>query len=256
VTQSCRGLGPPSNAQSVSRATRSARNRDAVIDLPSSTTISEPAMPPADSSAPTHVNVRVALRMGWNRAAPNFLAFALVLVLMALAGAIFESFATLISGGLLHSALLLLGIIVPWALGFGIYKLALPIADGHPVTWRTAWTTPGLVEYLKASGIMILPVVILSTVTLGVAFILAAPLLVFFPYFILDRDAVGWQSLRQGWTAGAIHYSDMWRLTMTLLLLNLLGFITVLGWFITVPMSAIAIAHAYRTSTGPSGPWH
>jgi D-alanyl-lipoteichoic acid acyltransferase DltB (MBOAT superfamily) len=213
-------------------------------------------MPPADASAPTHVNVRVALRVGWNRTATHFLAFALVLVLMLLSGAIFEALATLISGGLLHLALQLVGIIVPWALGFGIYKLALPIADDQPVTWRTAWTTYGLIDYLKASGIMILPLVILSVVTFGVAFVLAVPLLVFFPYFILDRDSAGWQSLRQGWTAGAIHYSDMWRLTMTLLLLNLLGFITVLGWFITVPMSAIAIAHAYRTSTGPSGPWH
>jgi uncharacterized membrane protein YidH (DUF202 family) len=226
------------------------------MDLTSRPTISEPTMPPADAAAPTHVNVRAALSMGWNRTATHFLAFALVLAAMLISGAILEFIATFSSGSLLHLIIQALGIAVPWALGFGLYRLALPIADDRPVTWRTAWQLPGLLEYGKASLIMVVPLVVLSTVTFGIAFILAMPLLVFYPYFILDRESAGWQSLRQGWTAGAVHYSEMWRLTMTLLLLNLLGFITVLGWFITVPMSVIAIAHAYRTSTGPTGRWH
>jgi hypothetical protein len=213
-------------------------------------------MSSSDQSAGTHVNVRAALRIGWNRTATHFLQFALVLLPMLVTALIFEYVATFVSGTLLHLAVVLLGVAVPWTLGFGLYRLALPIADDRPVTWRTAWTANGLVDYVKASAIIFLPLVILSGVTFGIAFLLAAPLLAFFPYFILDRSAEGWPSIRQSWTAGAVHYSDMFRLTITLLVLNLLGFVTVLGWFITVPMSAIAIAHAYRTSTGPTGAWH
>jgi hypothetical protein len=226
------------------------------MDQTCAAAISESTMPPADQSVPTHVNVRAALRVGWNRTATHFLQFALVLVAMLISSGLLEYAATFVSGSLKHLSSVLAGIALPWALGFGICRLALPIADDQPVTWRTAWTIKGIEDYLMATLILVAPVLILTFVTFGVAFILAAPLLMFFPYFILDRGSAGWQSVRQGWTAGAIHYADMWRLTMTLLLLNLLGFVTVLGWFITVPMSAIAIAHAYRTSTGPTGPWH
>lgn len=211
-------------------------------------------MPPVDKAPPTHVDVRESLRMGWERGATHFLQFALVLVVVLLTSGLLEYAAGLVSQWWLHLALFLLGIAVPWALGFGVCRLALPIADGQPVTWRSAWAFKGLPAYLVASLILVPAVGILTVATLGVALVLAAPLVSFVPFFILDHGSDRRQSIRESWVAGAVHYSDMVRLTLVLLALNLIGFITVLGWFITVPMTAIAIAHAYRTATGPAGP--
>jgi uncharacterized membrane protein len=102
---------------------------------------------------------------------------------------------------------------------------------------------------------LVVPVVFLSTITFGVALILGGPMLLMYPYFVVDRSSGAKKSIRQSWTAGAIHYADMFRLNLAVIGLVLLGLITVVGWLITIPMALIAVARAYRTATGPPGPW-
>lgn len=211
-------------------------------------------MSSASADSRTYVDVRAAIRLGWNRGATHFLQFALVLIAMLAAIGVFALLAGLVRNGVPHLLIVLMEVIAPLVLSFGLWRLALPIADGEPVTWRTAWSLNRLDAYTVAVLVITIPFVVFSAFTVGVAFVLGAPLLCLFPYFILDREMDWWPALKRAWITAGIHYGAMFKLCLILIGLNLLGFIVLIGWFITIPMSVVAIAHAYRTATGPPGP--
>ncbi len=207
------------------------------------------------SPGPTYVDVRASLAVGWKGMTENFLQFAFVMVLMVGSSLIFVSLALNFSHGLLHLLWLVLEVVAPVVFAYGLFRLALPIADGVPVTFRDVTSFVGLQQYVIASAIVIVPVLVLGTLSLGVVFVLAGPLLMFFPFFVLDRESAAWKSIKQSWTAGAVHYAALFKLSLAVIGLTLLGFITLVGWLLTIPMVAIAVAHAYRSATGPSGSW-
>ena len=209
----------------------------------------------ATGKAPTYVSVGESLRIGWNRGATHFLQFLPVLLAMLVAAVAFHEAAGYARQLMVWLLLGCMQLIAPVALSFGLWRLALPIVDDQPVSWRTAWALRGLDAYIVAFFGLALPWAVLSIVSLGIAFIFGMPMVAFFPFGILERKRSYRETIKDGWSVAGTHYAAVLRLCLVLLGLNLLGFIVLIGWLITIPLTVIALAHAYRTGSGERGTW-
>ena len=209
-----------------------------------------------NTSGPTYVAVRECLRLAWRETRQHFASFLVVVVAMVLASLVFVVLTSLVTTGPLHQLLWILQFLAPWLVSFALFHIALGVVDGVPGPVRQAWAPLRCwLAFIIACLILVIPVAIITAATFGVGLLLGLPMLLFYPFFAVDRGSRGRSSIRQSWTAGAIHYNDAFRLALCNVGLLLLGVITIVGWVFTVPMVVVATAHAYRTATGPPGPW-
>jgi uncharacterized membrane protein len=83
---------------------------------------------------------------------------------------------------------------------------------------------------------LIIPGIILS---MGLAFV---------PYLVVDRGLGPIEAIKESWRITKGHKWQLLLLFLALLGLNLLGLVALLiGIFVTVPITMLAFAHAYRT---------
>jgi uncharacterized membrane protein len=85
-------------------------------------------------------------------------------------------------------------------------------------------------------------------------FILAVGLL-FSPYVAIERGKWPVEALKESWRITKGHKWQLFLLGLTLLGINLLGLmVLIVGVFVTIPISWLAIVHAYRTLAAHAGP--
>jgi hypothetical protein len=79
--------------------------------------------------------------------------------------------------------------------------------------------------------------------------------LCFVPYVVIERGKWPIEALKESWGITKGHKWQLFLLGLALLGINLLGLMAlVVGVFVTIPISWLAVAHAYRTLAAHSGP--
>lgn len=102
---------------------------------------------------------------------------------------------------------------------------------------------------------------ILAALTIFVGFLLlivpgiiASIGLSFVPFLLVDRPIGPIDSLKESWRITKGHKWQLFLLSLTLVALNFVGVLAlVVGIFVTVPITLLAFAHAYRTLAGRAG---
>lgn len=98
-------------------------------------------------------------------------------------------------------------------------------------------------------------IVLLGFVLLIVPGVIAALGLMFSSYLIVDKGQGPIEALKASWHMTKGHKWQLFLLVLAVIGLNILGFIALfVGLLVSVPVSMLAVVHAYRTISGSSAP--
>jgi len=140
------------------------------------------------------------------------------------------------------------GVIVQTLAGLGQLNLLLKAHENvEAVSWWDLWHPHPFWRFFftnLAYGLIVLAglvLLIVPGIIWGIKYMFA-------PYIVVDRGAGVGDALKE---SGRITYGHKWQLLwlgLALLGLNMLGFLALLvGLLVTIPVSALSLAHAYRT---------
>jgi hypothetical protein len=141
----------------------------------------------------------------------------------------------------------LISFIVGIFLQIGSTNLLLRAHDGiETVHVRDLWYPHHILKYIGAS-ILVFVCVILGLVLLIIPGVIAAIALSYTSYIVVDKGTGSVDAIKESWR---ITKGNRWRLLLlglVMVLVNLLGLLAlVVGLLVTIPVSMIASAHAYR----------
>ena len=186
-----------------------------------------------------------ALKFGWEtfKKRPSFLmavtAFIGLIACVTSAGAH--------AGGLLKLAEVIIGIFV----GMGIVAFALKAEhDVHTADWEDLWHPHSFWPYL--GGVLLAAVIIVcGLVLLIVPGLIALSMFAFVKYLIIDRDLGPIEALKESARITKGNRLEVLWLIVLLIAINIVGLCAlIVGLLLTIPVSIIAMAHAYRTLEG------
>jgi hypothetical protein len=106
--------------------------------------------------------------------------------------------------------------------------------------------------YWRFFGAHILTVIAIALgfIALIVPGVILAMGLMFVPYLVIDRGLGPIEAMKESWRVTKGHKWQLFFLFLALIGLNILGAIAlIIGLLVTVPISMLAAAHAYRTLT-------
>ncbi len=212
-------------------------------------------MSDAPAPQPAAFSVGEALGYGWRGFKDNF---GPLVVIMLVVIAVTAAFVYLQPDGvILAFAWYLVQLFVWLMIGLGLIRAALAILDGRPPILADLLSTKDLLPFIIAS--------LVTSVVVGFGFLLcvipgfiAAYLLQFFGYAIVDNRTGPREDRPDGMGALSTSYEITTKTVGTLLplvlacaLLNLAGALLCgVGLLVTAPVTAIAIAFAWRRFTG------
>lgn len=149
----------------------------------------------------------------------------------------------------------LASIVISFFVGLGLTNFALRAHDDiASVQISDLWNPQPFWRFVGAE--------ILATLVIAAGFILlivpgviAAMGLGFVPFLVIDRGTWPIDSLKESWRITKGHKWQLFLLVLVLVALNFVGvLLLVVGVFVTVPITLLAFAHAYRTLAGKAGP--
>jgi uncharacterized membrane protein len=202
-----------------------------------------------------------ALRFGWEtfKKRPWFFVGSTVVILLAsgLINAVTSAIDTALSGSAeepsIVGGLLSLGLGTLLSMGATAFYLA---AQDNPdtVDLSALWHPQPFWKFLGAS-ILFAMVIAIGLVLLIVPGIIFALMFMFTTFVVIDRELGPIEAMKE---SHRITYGHKWSLlgfTLLLVLINLLGAIALLlGLLVTIPVSSLAVAHAYRVLSGGAPP--
>lgn len=226
------------------------------------------------SSAPFAVGE--ALGFAWNRFTANWLFWVLFVLLSFAVGAIFNassfgdyqeineaamrgdissSTATGVSFG--GSLLGLLGSLINAVLGALGINAALREVSGEKATWGTLFKVNSYPMIILAA-LLLLVAGFVGLLLCGLGLIALAIFAPFTYHNVVDRDLNAWDALTGSFRLVGQNFGAVFLLELALLGINIVGALVCgLGLFITIPLSLLALAFAFRRITGgpvASGP--
>jgi hypothetical protein len=191
-----------------------------------------------------------AISFGWDRFKDNV---GILLGTIAIAIAIDIGFLILsrgVNGGLAGVAIGLASWAVSVVIGMGVIRIALKITDGETPEIEDLFVFDiNFVAYAVTSILFGIAVV------LGLLFFIIPGIMIalawgFYAWPIVDRGALVGESLTVSANITRGHRWHLMGYGIVLGLFNILGFITLVGWLITMPVSIIATAYVYRHLSG------
>ncbi len=118
--------------------------------------------------------------------------------------------------------------------------------EPETVTLNSLWNPKPFFHYLIAQ-IVVAVTVLLGFVLLIVPGVIAALALMFTPYLIIDKGLSPFAAMKESMRITKGHRWQLFLLMCTVILLNILGMIVLfVGLLVTIPLSMLLVAHAYR----------
>lgn len=208
-----------------------------------------PAPGPQGGSAP---DAGAAIAYGWNgftRNAGPLLLIALIVVVVSFGLSIFGSY---VFDSIIMSMLWnVVTTVVSLILALGLIRAALAVVDGRTPEVGMLFETDGFVPYLVASILVGLAVGVGLLLCIVPGLILAF-LLAFYGYAIVDgRTDDGVEAMKISWQLVSSNVGSLLLLFVLVVAINFVGMLLCgLGLFVTYPLTAIAVAYAWRTMSG------
>jgi uncharacterized membrane protein len=149
----------------------------------------------------------------------------------------------------------LIGLAINFLVSLGLTNFALRAHDNiESVTIGDLWNPAPIWRFLGAELLALL-IILVGLVLFLIPGIIASLGLSFAPYIVVDRGLGPVESLKESWR---ITKGNKWRiflLGLALLGVNLLGLIALgVGLLVSVPITLLALVHAYRFLQVAAGP--
>jgi uncharacterized membrane protein len=142
----------------------------------------------------------------------------------------------------------LVSVVVSMLVGLGLTTFSLRAHDNiNGVQIADLWN-PGPFWRFVGAHILTVLAIALGFLALIIPGIILSMGLAFVPYLVVDRGLGPIEAIKESWRITKGHKWQLLLLFLALLGLNLLGLVALLiGIFVTVPITMLAFAHAYRT---------
>jgi uncharacterized membrane protein len=139
-------------------------------------------------------------------------------------------------------------IVVSVLVGLGLTTFSLRAHDNiQGVQIADLWNPAPFWRFLGAHILSVIAIA-LGFIALVVPGVILAVGLAFVPYLVVDRGLGPIEALKESWRITKGHKWQLFLLFLALVGINLLGVLAlVIGIFVTVPITMLAFAHAYRT---------
>ncbi|HEX6888563.1 MAG TPA: hypothetical protein VF143_10705 [Candidatus Nanopelagicales bacterium] len=201
-----------------------------------------------------------ALSYGWNGFKNNLGSIAVIALAVLVANLVVNLLSRMVNDSFFFSVLMSgISIFVSLVIGLGLIRAALEIVDGRRPDLGALLSTDGVGTYLIAS-VLVSIVVFVGFLLCIIPGFIAGFLLQFFGYAIVDgrqggtapavieSDPVG--SMRTSFEITSKNVGSLILLAIVCFAINLLGaFLCGIGLIVTLPVTAIAIAYAWRFFT-------
>jgi hypothetical protein len=218
-----------------------------------------------------------ALGFAWSRFKENWLFWVLFVLLTFVVSAIFNApsygdyqdqvraasdpdgpFSVRWGMGVGSSSLGLIGSLVTAVLGALGINAALREVSGEKATWATLFKVNSY-GMIILTALLLLVAGVVGVFTCGLGLIALAIFAPFTYHNVVDKGMSAWQAFTSSFRLVGQNFGAVFLLELALLGINIAGAIVVcgLGWFITLPLSFVALAFAFRRLTGgpvASGP--
>lgn len=205
-------------------------------------------------------SIAQAIEAGWDTAKNNFVLLLGGLVVMLLAGAAPMAIMTIITNvtgaesfvsGLFMSVGSLAQFIITSALGLGLVKMTLKLADKEPVEFSEMFNHFSLVFNMLVAQLLAYIAVVIGLCLLVVPGIIIMIKLQFFAYFIVQEGCGPIESLQKSWEMTKGVKFQLFLFDMVLYLMNILGMLCFgVGIFVTGVISLAAAAYVFRKLEG------
>jgi uncharacterized membrane protein len=219
------------------------------------------ALPPGGGQAPVGtLDIGTALSYGWNGLKNNVGSIAVIALVIVVINAAVQSLRWIAGdSAFLTFVVSVISFFVSLVVGLGLIRAALEILDGGRPEIGSLLSTDGIGSYLVASLIVAVLVSVGLVLCLLPGLVIAF-LLQFYGYAIVDRrvdattaavqsDPIG--ALRASFQITSSNVGALIGLSIVSLVLNLIGAVLCgVGLLVTLPVTAIALAYAWRQLTG------
>lgn len=210
------------------------------------------AAAPGPSGGPD-LDVGAAISYGWNGFTRNvgpLLLITLVVVLLSVGLSLGGQFA-FGDSFILSLAWNIVTTVISLIVAMGLIRAALAVVDGRTPELGMLFQSEGFVPYLVASLLVGIGVGLGLLLCLIPGLILAF-LFAFYGYAIVDgRTNDGVEAMKISWQLVSANVGSLILLFLLVLAINFAGALLCgLGLFITYPLTAIAVAYAWRRMTG------
>lgn len=194
------------------------------------------------------LSVRECLSFGWHTFAKRPWFFIGVVVLVVIITSILTSFTDAYQTGALSFSLVLAVVAVNILIEMGLVSFALKAhTDVEKTVFRDLWHPTSFWKYV-GTKILVAFVVLVGLVLLIIPGIIAALALLFSTYLVIDRDLGPIEAMKESLR---ITKGNRWKLlllVLSIVLINILGVLAlIVGLLVSIPVSLLAIVHAYRT---------
>lgn len=192
---------------------------------------------------------REALAFGWQQTKKHFVVLAGA-VLLATVVQVLVNYVTDLASD--HSMLFLefllsvIGILVQLVIGMGMIRLALHYSEDKKIDLHQAFRPTSEFPQYMLGSLFYLGIVLVGIILLIVPGIIWGIRYQFFPYLIVEKGMTAREALRESSKMTKGHKWSLFVLALIVLLLNIIGGITIIGFILTVPISFMAMAYVYR----------
>jgi uncharacterized membrane protein len=191
------------------------------------------------------------LRFGWETFKKRPWFFIGTVVLVALVSSILSALAPDPVTNAFDFVLALAIIVLNIFIEMGLVAFALKVHDGvDGATFKHLWHPQSFWKYV---GVKILTglIVVVGLVLLIVPGIIAAIALIFATYLVVDRNLGPIEAIKESARLTKGHRWQLFLLALAIIGINILGAIALLvGLVVTIPVSLLAVVHAYRKLAG------
>lgn len=206
-----------------------------------------------------------AIGYGWKGFTANVGAVLLIVLVVVVVGAGLNVLATVVDNGFLQFVFSLLGTVVGFVMALGLIRAALAITDGQKPSVGQVFQGEGVVQYIIAAVVLGLAFSLLNLVGIFTILLLPITFIVtlvlgffvqFFGYAILDENKSAFEGISRSFEVVRSNFGDLLLLWLAAVGINILGaMLCGIGLLVTLPLTAIAWAYAWRRITnGPVAP--
>ena len=131
----------------------------------------------------------------------------------------------------------------------GAYNMVLRIVDGKKATLQDLYTYPNITMKIIrniVAGIIVGVMVIVGLIFFIIPGIYIAIRLMFFTYYIVDKDAGIMDSIKMSWELTKNGVINLFLLAIIFFIINFIGAMLIVGLAVTLPLTFLATAVLYR----------
>jgi uncharacterized membrane protein len=141
--------------------------------------------------------------------------------------------------------------VVQMLISMGFIAFTIKASD-HPEMAHVSnlWAPHSYFKYLGTS-ILVTIIFIIGLVLFVIPGIIAAVLLIFAPYLVMDRNEGPITAIKQSFHAVTGHFWGVLLLIIASIVVNIVGVLLIgIGLLVSIPVTLLAMAHAYRLVLG------